>query len=152
MKIFLFNVLMLFGLHAFAAQPLGEAPSEELIARSAFRDMHMSVSEVVVNELENLLSISPNRKELFFNYQNVTYNCVITFPAHIFFNPEMNGFSVGRIDISECENYATGESAQPVTINQMRLSAFFGEGVIFTDNNTGFRPNPYARAVSNSRR
>ena len=145
-------ITMAVGLNVFAGQPSWEAPSEELIVRSAFRDMQMSASDVVVNELENPFNISPNRKELFFKLQNVTYNCVITFPSHIFFNPEMNGFSVGHIEMSECENYATGESVEPVTISQMRLSAFFGEGVVFTENNRGFRPNPYARARYNSTR
>ena len=148
MKIIIFNILVITGLNAFAGQPTWTAPSEQHIAKSALSDMHMSVSNVIVNELENPFH-GANQKELFFDYQGVTYNCAITFPDHIFFNPEMNGYSVHRISISSCTNYSSGEAAEPVTINLMRTSAFFREGVIFLENNRSFIVNPYGSSLYN---
>lgn len=143
---FLFIFSLIIGLNAFAGQPNWAAPSEELIARTAFRDMDMNVDNVIVNELESLIH-AENEKELFFDYQGVTYNCTIVFPEHIFFNPEMNGYSVGRIDINRCENYSTGASANPITIEMTRRSAMFSDGIVFLQDNRRFIVSPYARML-----
>lgn len=143
---FLFIFSLIIGLNAFAGQPNWEAPSEEQIARTAFRDMGMNVDNVVVNELESLIH-AVNEKELFFDYQGVTYNCTIVLPEHVFFNPEMNGYSVGRIDINRCENYSTGARANPITDAMRRRSAMFSDGVIFLQDNQRFVVSPYARML-----
>ena len=141
MKFLSFSVLMILGLNAFA-NPEWEAPSDEYIARSAFRDMHMNVSHVDVSEFSMWSGRPVTQKSLSFSFEGVAYNCVMNFSAPVFFNPEMNGYQLPAIMISGCED-SDGESAEPVNMARIRMSAFFGSGVVFTRGNAGFIPNPY---------
>lgn len=132
MKKSIFIIILLASFNVFA-----EEPTLMQLTQAFFRHAGMSVSNIEINDPENILLGTPT-EELFFDYKGVTYNCYIQLPQ-INYNRSHQIYNVSRFMINNCTNYANSEERDFVyEANFRRAQGDFINGMGFYNNNTSY--------------